>query len=63
MTAFPALSEKAGHCVSCQLCRDTRETLCDCSHKSQVDPGIDTDIYLIPGLWLFELAEAVGVNL
>lgn len=50
MTAFPALSEKAGHCVSCQLYRDTKETFCDCSHKSQVDTGIDTDIYLIPDL-------------
>lgn len=63
MTAFSALSEKADHCVSCQLYRDTKGTFCDCSHKSQIDTGIDTDIYLIPDLWLFELAVVVGVNL
>lgn len=61
MTAFSSLSQEAGHCVLCQLYRNTKETFCDCSHKSQIDIG--TNIYLITNLWLFELAMVVGVNL
>jgi len=40
-------------------CPETPKKHSDHSHKSQVDTGI----YLIPDVWLFELAVVVAVNL